>query len=405
MMTGSGDNSSFITHLECSSCNRTADHRELHTVCHACGKTLLARYDLDSARAVLRRDTFAARPRTIWRYQELLPVLSDSNIISLGEGFTPILPLTRLAVSLGFGHLLMKDESFNPTGSFKARGLSAAVSKAKELDVREACMPTAGNAGAALAAYGAAAGIFPHIYMPDDTPRVNIVECQVYGADVHLVRGNISDAAKAMNAERAGTSWFDMSTLKEPYRLEGKKTLGFEIVEQFGWGLPDVIVYPTGGGTGLIGMWKAFDELQQLGWIGDQRPKMVSVQAKGCAPIVKAFESGLTVSEFWNDAATIASGLRVPKAFADSLILKAIYDSGGCALAVDDEEIVRAIRLVASTEGILLSPEGASTIAALPLLRDHGVVQSESRVLLFNTGSGLKYSEVLLLAAVRPTSM
>jgi threonine synthase len=335
----------------------------------------------------------------MWRYTELLPVVDDANVISLGEGFTPILPLPQLGAQQGFLHLSMKDESFNPTGSFKARGLCMAVSKAKELGVKETCMPTAGNAGAALAAYGAAAGMISHIYMPEDTPRVNIEECRVYGADVHLVRGNISDAAKAMNAERAGKSWFDMSTLKEPYRLEGKKTLGFEIGEQCGWMLPDVIVYPTGGGTGLIGMWKAFEEMQQLGWIDERRPKMVSVQASGCAPIVRAFEAGANESEFWDNAVTVASGLRVPKAFADTLILKAVYESSGCAVAVDDEALLAAIRQVAGTEGILLCPEGAATVAALPELRDRGVVDAESSILLFNTGSGLKYTEVLRLVS------
>lgn len=398
-MTGSNSSGSLITHLECSTCGRKLDHRDLHTVCSTCGKTLLARYDLDKGRRVLPRDSFAGRQRTMWRYRELLPVLSDDNILSLGEGFTPILSLKRYAASLGLGDVSIKEESYNPTGSFKARGLSTAVSKARELGVAEACMPTAGNAGAALAAYCAVAGIASHIFMPDDTPRVNIDECRIYGADVHLVPGTISDAAKAMNAGKAGTSWFDMSTLKEPYRLEGKKTLGFEIAEHYGWRLPDVVVYPTGGGTGLIGMWKAFEEMQHLGWIGGERPKMVSVQTSGCAPIVKAFESGANDSEFWDNAATIASGLRVPKAFADSLILRAVYASAGCAMAIDDDEILRTMRAIAETEGLLLSPEGAATVAVLSALKRRGVVQEESLVLVFNTGSGLKYTEVLQLAA------
>jgi len=400
-MTGSNGNSSFITHLECSNCGKRLDHRDLHTVCPACGKTLLARYDLDKARRLLTQDSFVKRERTMWRYQELLPVLSDDNVVSLVEGFTPILHLKHVAASLGINEVCIKEESYNPTGSFKARGLSMAVSKAKELGVTEACMPTAGNAGAALAAYGAAAGIGSHIFMPEDTPRVNIDECRIYGADVHLVPGNISDAAKAMSVGKTGKSWFDMSTLKEPYRLEGKKTLGFEIAEYYCWRLPDVIVYPTGGGTGLIGMWKAFEEMQHLGWIGDERPKMVSVQTSGCAPIVKAFGSGARVSEFWDNAETIASGLRVPKAFADSLVLKAVYDSAGCALAIDDREILKTIRAIAESEGLLLSPEGAATVAALSTLKHRGVVQDESRVLVFNTGSGLKYTEVLQLAAKR----
>lgn len=404
-MTGSNGNSSFITHLECSNCDRRLDHRDIHTVCPSCGKTLLARYDLDKARRSLTRDSFLKREHTMWRYRELLPVLSDGNVASLGEGYTPILHLKHHAASLGIKEVCIKEESYNPTGSFKARGLSMAVSRAKELGIAEACMPTAGNAGAALAAYGAAAGIASHIYMPDDTPRVNIDECRIYGADVHLVPGNISDAAKAMNAGRVGKSWFDMSTLKEPYRLEGKKTLGFEIAEHYGWRLPDVVIYPTGGGTGLIGMWKAFEEMQQLGWIGGERPKMVSVQTSGCAPIVKAFQSGAKDSEFWNNAATIASGLRVPKAFADSLILRAVYDSAGCAIAVDDDEILKTIRAIAETEGLLLSPEGAATVAALSTLKHRGVIQDESRVLVFNTGSGLKYTEVLQLAAMHQSGM
>lgn len=397
-MTGSNGSISLVTHLECSTCRSRADHRLIQTVCPSCGKSLLVRYNLDRARKSLNRDSFADRPRGLWQYKELMPVLNESNIVSLGEGSTPILSLPRLSSRLGLQHLSMKDESFNPTGSFKARGLSAAVSKAKELGVKEACMPTAGNAGAALAAYGAASGLISHIYMPQDTPQVNIDECRIYGADVHLVAGNISDAAKAMNSDRVGKNWFDMSTLKEPYRLEGKKTLGFEIAEQCEWRLPDVIIYPTGGGTGLIGMWKAFGEMEELGWIDNQRPKMVSVQTTGCAPIVRAFEAGASESQFWTDAETIASGLRVPKAFADSLILKVIYESGGCAVSVDDESILVTISSVAKLEGLLLSPEGAASVAALKLLLDRGIVTSESFVLLFNTGSGLKYTDVLRLA-------
>ena len=394
MTTGSSDNS-FITGLECSACGAAFNHREAQTVCRACGKTLFVRYDLESARRALNQDTFQERVASLWRYRELLPVLHESNIITLGEGFTPILPLKRLGARFGFQHLAIKDESFNPTGSFKARGLCLAVSKAKELGVGATCMPTAGNAGAALAAYGAAAGMISHIYMPDDTPRVNIDECRAYGADVHLVPGDISDAAKAMNVDRAGKDWFDMSTLKEPYRLEGKKTLGYEIAEQLNRVLPDVIVYPTGGGTGLIGMWKAFDELQQLGWIGENKPKMVSVQSNGCAPIVRAFEERRKESDFWKGASTIASGLRVPKAFADSLILGAVYESGGCAMAVDDNAIREAIRAAAREDGILLCPEGAATVAALQVLKEKNIIEPETNILLFNTGSGLKYTEVL----------
>jgi len=399
-MTGSNDSISFITHLECGTCGSAVDHQVVQTVCPACGKSLLVRYNLDQARKTLGRDSYVNRTHGLWRFRELLPVLHESNIVSLGEVGTPILPLSRIAQRFGLHHLSIKDESFNPTGSFKARGLSAAVSKAKELGVKEACMPTAGNAGAALAAYGAAAGLVSHIYMPEDTPQVNIDECRIYGADVHLVPGNISDAAKAMNTDRVGKSWFDMSTLKEPYRLEGKKTLGFEVAEQCEWKLPDVIVYPTGGGTGLIGMWKAFEEMEDLGWIDERRPKMVSVQTTGCAPIVRAFESGAKESEFWINAETIASGLRVPKAFADTLILKTIYESGGCAIAIDDESILSTILLVANLEGVLLSPEGAATVATLGALHERRLISPASFVLLFNTGSGLKYGEVLRRASV-----
>jgi len=400
-MTGSNANGSFLTHLECSHCHAQFDHREVHTVCRKCGKSLLARYDLRAARAVLSPQSFIGRASTLWRYRELLPVMDAANIISLGEGFTPLLHLKKLGAKLGFHHLTMKEEGVNPTGSFKARGLCMAVSKAKELGITECCIPTAGNAGGALAAYGAPAGLISHIYMPEETPRVNIEECRLYGADVHLVPGTISDAAKAMNAAKGDKMWFDMSTLKEPYRLEGKKTMGLEIAEQCEWKLPDVIVYPTGGGTGLIGMWKAFEELEELGWIDGIRPRMVSVQSAGCAPIVKAFESGARASEFWDNAQTCAAGLRVPKAFADTLILDVVYESNGCAIAVDDDEIIETIRLVARLEGLLLSPEGAATVAALRALRAQGVVHEASRVLLYNTGSGFKYGEVLERAATR----
>ncbi len=398
-MTGSTAEFSLLRHLECSQCHAAFDHHEVHNVCRKCGKALLARYDLQKARAALSPEGFSSRPPTLWRYREVLPVLDDRNIISLGEGFTPILKLRNLGRQLGLPHLYLKEEGGNPTGSFKARGLCMAVSKAKELGITECCIPTAGNAGGALAAYGAVAGLVSHIFMPEETPRVNIEECRLYGAEVHLVPGTISDAAKAMNAARGNNAWFDMSTLKEPYRLEGKKTMGYEIAEQLGWQLPDVIVYPTGGGTGLVGMWKAFDEMEELGWIDKKRPRMVSVQSSGCAPIVKAFDARAAVSEFWEDAKTCAAGLRVPKAFADTLILDVLYASNGCAIAVDDEEIIESIRIVARLEGLLLSPEGAATVAVLRTLHRQGVVTESSRVLLFNTGSGFKYAEVLERAA------
>jgi threonine synthase len=398
-MTGSSDSNSLIVHLECSQCKKIHDHRNLQTVCAVCGKSLLVRYDLDAARRTLKRDDYARRPFNLWRGKELLPVIHTGNMITLGEGGTPLTRLKNIGRTFGISDVRLKDESSNATGSFKARGLAMAVAKAKELGVQETCVPTAGNAGGALAAYAAAARIKAHVYMPEDSPQVNIVECRLYGADVHLVRGLISDAAKAMVADKGDKPWFDVSTLKEPYRLEGKKTIGFEVAEQYGWRLPDVIVYPTGGGTGLIGMWKAFDELEALGWIDSRRPKMVSVQSSGCAPIVRAYESGARVSEFWEGAETVASGLRVPKAFADTLILDAIYASGGCAVAVTDGDILATMRMVARKEGLLLCPEGAATIAALPLLRKNRVIEMSSSVLAFNTGSGLKYMETMSAAA------
>ncbi len=393
---------SFITHLECSNCSTRYDHKLVQTVCTQCGKSLLARYDLDAVSKALSPDTLREREGTLWRYKELLPVLDEKHVISLGEGFTPIRSLNRYSARFGLSDLRLKDESCNATGSFKARGLSVAVSKAKELGITEACIPTAGNAGSALAAYGAACGMKSHIYMPEDTPRINIDECLAYGADVHLVSGTISDAAKQMNAEKG--SWFDMSTLKEPYRLEGKKTMGYEIAEQYGWKLPDIIIYPTGGGTGLIGMWKAFDEMEKMRWIDARRPKMIAVQSSGCAPIVRAFEAGATSSEFWNDATTIASGLRVPKAFADTLILRILYESKGLAIAVEDGRILEIIREVAITEGLLFSPEGAATIAAILPLREIGIISESSSILVYNTGSSFKYAEVLRQAGSRKTS-
>ncbi len=395
-MIGSND-STILTHLECSACGAFHDHNRVQGVCTRCGKPLLARYDLSHVRDAFSRDQLAQRSPTMWRYREVLPVLRASNVVSLGEGFTPVLPLGRLGNELGIPKLAVKDEALNPTGSFKARGLAMAASKAKELGLTELCIPTAGNAGGALAAYAAKARIRSHIYMPVDTPSANIEECRLYGADVHLVPGNISDAAAVMNSEKQ--QWFDVSTLKEPYRLEGKKTMGYEVAEQYGWNLPDVIVYPTGGGTGLIGMWKAFAELEALGWISSRRPKMISVQSSGCAPVVTAFEERVNACEFWKDAATIASGLRVPKPFADTLILQSLYESNGCAVAVDDAAILDGIRRTAALDGFLLSPEGAACIAALPQLLRRGVVSAASAVLAFNTGSAFKYAEVMGLAA------
>lgn len=385
---------SYLTHLRCAHCAKEYSPRVVQTVCTDCNKTLLAQYDLAAARAHLDRDEIARRPGTLWRYRELLPVLDDRNVVTLGEGWTPVLEAKRLGAELRLPNLFIKEEGYNPTGSFKARGLALAVSKAKELGITEAAMPSAGNAGGALAAYAAQAGIAAHVFVPKDTPVVNIKEVAVYGARAVLVDGVISDAAKAMNEAKQGKGWFDMSTMKEPYRLEGKKTMGYEIAEQFGWTLPDVIFYPTGGGTGLIGMWKAFREMEALGWISSKRPRMVCVQSSGCAPVVRAFGKGQTEVQFWDHAATAASGLRVPKPFADTLILEALYESSGIAVAVPDAELLADIAVAARTEGIFLSPEGAATVSAARELARSGFLKPSDSVLLFNTGSGYKYFEL-----------
>jgi threonine synthase len=386
----------YFSHLRCSVCHKIHQANEVQTICRYCGKTLLAEYDLAAVKKNLKPETLASRAGTLWRYRELLPVVDDASIVSLGEGWTPILHAQKIGAKLGLSNLYIKDEGLNPTGSFKARGLCVAVSKAKELGIHEAAMPSAGNAGGALAAYAAKADIKANIFVPKDTPAVNINEVVLYGAEVVLVDGTISDAAKKMSEERQGKNWFDMSTMKEPYRLEGKKTMGYEIAEQFDWNLPDVIIYPTGGGTGLIGMWKAFHEMEELGWISGKRPRMVSVQTSGCAPIVKAFQEHKKESEFWEDAQTIASGLRVPKAFADHLILSALYESGGTAIAVSDDELLSDMRRVAALEGIFLCPEGAATVSAVRRLIREGLVRTSESVLVFNTGSGYKYIELFL---------
>ncbi|HEX9614244.1 MAG TPA: threonine synthase [Bacteroidota bacterium] len=384
---------SFLTHLECTTCGDRHSPYEIQTVCRTCGKSLAARYDLKSAQQILSRDWFRSQPSNLWKYFPLLPVQNPSNIVSLGEVTTPLIRLRSLDSEFGSSQIWMKDEGILPTGSFKARGLAMAVSKARELGVRKVCIPSAGNAAGALAAYAARSGMEAHIFIPRDTPEINIHECRAYGADVTLVEGTISDAAKLMNERKTEhPDWFDMSTLKEPYRLEGKKTMGFELAEQFEWRLPDTIVYPTGGGTGLIGMWKAFDELEGLGVIGSKRPTMVAVQSEGCAPIVRAFAKGEKESEFWKGAATVASGLRVPKAFADYWILEILYASGGQAVAVSDKEILDSVAAIAATEGLFLCPEGAATVAGIRKLRKQGKVPSEGTILLFNTAAGNKYS-------------
>lgn len=381
---------STLTHLECPECHNEFDPDRLQTFCQNCRSPLLARYDLKAA-ARVGRERVAERPRGLWRWGELLPVRQASYRLTLGEGDTPLLPASRLGQKLGLKHLYIKDESLNPTGTFKARGLVVAVSKAMELGVRSFVIPTAGNAGGALAAYAARGRVEAHVYMPQDAPRTNQTEVRLSGAHLHLVDGTIQDAAKAAVAEAGPHGWFDVSTFKEPYRVEGKKTMGLELAEAFGWELPDVIIYPTGGGTGLVGMWKAFDELEAMGWIGSKRPRMVSVQAEGCAPIVRAFQSGAERAELWENAHTIAAGLRVPSAFADRLILRVIRESNGTAVAVSDDVIVNTQEELARAEGVLAAPEGAATLAALHLLLDQGWIMKDNNIVLFNTGSRLKY--------------
>ena len=387
---------SYLSHLECSGCGEKYSHNEIHTFCPACRSPLLAAYDLNKAREQVDRTKIQQRTNGMWRWQELLPVVDAKNIVFLGEGDTPLLQLTNLGADLGLSNLFVKDESLNPTGSFKARGLAAAVSKAKELGIQKVIIPTAGNAGGAMAAYAARAEIKALVYMPKDTPRANIEESRMTGAEVVLVDGLISDAAGLAGEKAKAEGWFDLSTFKEPYRVEGKKIMGYELAQAFDWTLPDVIIYPTGGGTGLVGMWKAFAELESLGWLSNnKRPRMVSVQAEGCAPVVKAFEAGASSCEFWMNAQTIASGLRVPKSFADALILKDLRESQGIAVAVSDSSILEAQYKLGRMEGIFAAPEGAATLAALEKLVEQKWIQPEERVVLFNTGSGLKYIDLL----------
>ena len=382
----------YVLYLECSDCGTRYSTREIHTFCPDCQAPLITRYDLTAARRHLDREAVRARPRGMWRWSELLPVDDPANHVNLGEGDTPTLRLPRLGSELGLTRLFLKDESFNPTGTFKARGLAAAISKAKELGIQKVIIPTAGNAGGAMAAYAARAGIQAHIFMPKDTPRANIEESRMAGAEVVLVDGLINEAAGMSGIKALAEGWFDLSTFKEPYRLEGKKVMGYEIAEFFEWELPDVIIYPTGGGTGLIGIWKAIAELAELGWLKtEKRPRMVVVQADGCAPVVKAFQAGADFCDFWIDAHTQASGLRVPKSFADRIILATLRESHGTAVAVSDEAIYQSQHELATREGFFVAPEGAATLAALKQLIQQKWVAPEERILLLNTGSGLKY--------------
>lgn len=384
---------SFITYLVCSRCGERYEHTRVQSVCTKCGGTLFARYDLEGVKASVSRDSLKGRPPTMWRYREVLPVLHDEHIVSLGEGYTPLYPLRRLGERLGVS-LLVKDDGAMPTGSFKARGQTTAISKARELGVKRVALASAGNAGGAMATYAARAGLEAYVFMPRDAPSVAKLECHVMGAHVYLVDGLINHAAAIVQRLRERYGWFDLSTLKEPYRVEGKKTMGYEVAEQLGWRLPDVIVYPTGGGTGLVGMWKAFGELEELGWIGSGRPRMVAVQAEGCAPVVEAFRKGAEGVEEFPDAHTVASGIRVPKPYAGEQILRVLRESGGTAVSVSDSEILECVREFAC-EGLFVCPEGAATLAGLKRLLDSGWVDRGEVVLLYNTGTGLKYLDAL----------
>ena len=380
----------FLKRLKCSACGLEHEWSRLQNLCRACNKPLFAIFDLAAASKTLTREALVPREKSLWRYREVLPLPLDVEPASLGEGGTPLLRATKFADDVD---LWIKDESLNPTQSFKARGMTVAVSMAKYLGATKLAVPTAGNAGGALAAYAARAGVEAHIFMPSDTPRANLIECHELGANVTLIDGLITDCAAEIARRKASEGWFDMSTLKEPYRVEGKKTLGYELAEQLNWHLPDVILYPAGGGTGLVGMWKAFDEMETLGWIGKKRPRMFAVQAAGCAPIVRAFEAGENSAVEFKDAHTIASGLRVPKAIGDFLMLKILRESKGGAIAVDDEEMIRVAREVGATEGLFICPEGGACFAALKSLCSTGKIGSGERVVVFNTGSGIKYLE------------
>ncbi len=384
------DRPTFVTHLECGYTGERYEADTVHNLSKA-GKPLLVRYDLDGVKAHLTKDALAERPLDLWRYRELLPVRRTADIVSLGEAVTPLVSLPKLAARLGGAELLVKDEGRLPTGSFKARGLVMAVSMAKSFGITHMAMPTNGNAGAALAAYASRAGIKTTIFCPADTPEVNVSEIELQGATVYRVNGLIDDCGKIVGEGKAKVGWFDVSTLKEPYRIEGKKTMGLELAEQLGWEVPDVIFYPTGGGTGLIGMWKAFAELEAIGFIGSKRPRMVAVQASGCAPMVRAWEAGEEHAPRWEDAHTIASGIRVPQAVGDFLILRAVRESGGFAIAVDDDAIQAGLNEVAREEGFLLCPEGAATYAAYKQALADGRVAKDERVVLFNCATGLKY--------------
>ncbi|MGD2177406.1 MAG: threonine synthase [Anaerolineae bacterium] len=385
---------SFLSHLECALCGKQLEADHLWNLCPECEKPLLARYDLEAAGRALTQETITGRDPNLWRYGELLPVRDDRHVFSLGEGWTPLIHATRLGQEVGFDQIFVKEEGLNPTASFKARGLCVAISRAHELGVEAVSIPSAGNAAGAMSAYAALAGMEAAVFMPRDVPPVFVVECRTLGAEVTLVDGLITDCGRIAAHEVQQSGRFDVSTLKEPYRLEGKKTMGYELAEQMGWSLPDVIIYPTGGGTGLIGMWKAFDEMKTLGWIGPDLPRMVTVQSEGCAPMVRAFHEGAEFAEPWQGAETVADGLRVPNAVGDFLILRALRESGGTAVAVPDHEIIAAARQIGRTQGIFACPEGAATLVAFNHLHREGWIADDETVVLFNTGSGLKYAHL-----------
>ncbi len=381
-----------LTHLECSLCGKTYPAHQAHNLCE-CGGPLLVRYDLEAARNGWSREWIASGPSSMWRYAPVLPVSKPTSMISLGEGWTPLIRARHYGAAIGAENLWVKDEGINPTGSFKARGLACCISMCHELGIRKVALGSAGNAASATAAYAAAAGIQAHIFMPKDVPQSNYIECKSFGAKVTLVDGLISDCGRIVVERKEAEGWFEINTLKEPFRIEGKKTMGYEVAEQFQWNLPDAIFYPTGGGVGLIGMWKAFDEMEALGWIGPKRPKMIVVQADGCAPVVRAFEQGVEHTTFWENAMTVSSGLRVPKPIGDFLILRAVRASQGTCVAVSDRASLLAGAQLASQEGIFAAPEGAACFAALDHLLKTGFLKPEEKIVVYNTGAGLKYLE------------
>lgn len=383
-----------VTHLECARCGKRYAAGRVYNLCE-CGSTLLVRYDLKRAAKTLQPQNLKGRSADLWRYREVLPVSHDDSIVCLGEGFTPLLHACRLGRELGLSNLYLKDESQNPTGSFKARGMAVAVSMARELGIQRIAVPSAGNAGGALAAYAAKAGMEAAVFMPEGTPLANRLECIFHGAKVTLVPGSIKDCRRAMREQLPARDWFDASTLREPYRVEGKKTMAYEIFEQLGGRLPDAMLYPTGGGTGLIGMWKAFDEMQEIGWTGERRPHMFAIQAQGCAPMVRAFAAQTDRAEEWMNPQTLASGLRVPGAIGDFLILRALRESRGAAVAVSDGEMLACVRALAHSEGLITSPEGGATLAGLKKLLADGFLAGHETIVLFLTATGYKYLEVL----------